>query len=92
MKNGRSGAGKRTRHMKTKHFCATDAQNQGDLEIQYCSTDDMTAGYMTKASQGTKCKLMRHEIMSIAAEENKAAKKGWRHVEMTNGQNHTKSA
>ena len=32
MKNGRSSAGKCTRHVKTKHFHATDAQNQGDLE------------------------------------------------------------
>ena len=59
MKNGRSSAGKRTRHMKIKHFYATDTHNQGDLETQCCSANDMTADHMTKASQGTKCKSMQ---------------------------------
>ena len=75
MKNGRSSAGKRTRHMKIKYFYATDAHNQGDLEMQCCSTNDMTADYMTKALQGTKCKLMRCKIMNVAANKNEAENK-----------------
>ena len=58
MKNGRSSAGKRTRHMKIKHFHVTDAHNQGDLETQCYSTNDMTADCMMKALQGTKCCLL----------------------------------
>ena len=60
----------------TTEVAETDAHNQGDLEIQHCSTNDMTADCMTKALQGTKCKLMRCKIMNIAANKNEAEKKG----------------
>ena len=72
----RSSAGKRTPHVKIKCFHVTDAHNQGDLETQYCSTNGMTADYMTKASQGTKCKLMRCKTMNVAVNKSEAEKKG----------------
>ena len=44
--------------------------------MQCCSTNDMTADHMTKASQGTKCKLMRCKIMKVAVNKSEAEKKG----------------
>ena len=48
----------------TDHF-GKPRLNQGDLEMQCCSIDNMTADYMTKALQGTKCELMRYKILNI---------------------------
>ena len=64
-KNGRSSAGKRSRHLDIRYFFITDQVNQGNLEITYCPTDVMTADYMTKPLHGQKFHKFKKEIMNI---------------------------
>ena len=64
-KNGRSSAGKRSRHLDIRYFFITDQVNQGNLEIRYCPTDVMTADYMTKPLHGQKFHKFKKEIMNI---------------------------
>ena len=64
-KNGRSSAGKRSRHLDIRYFFITDQVNQGNMEIQYCPTDLMTADYMTKPLHGKKFMKFKKEIMNL---------------------------
>ena len=50
--NGRTSAGKRSRHLDIKHFYVTDQVEKGLITIEYCPTDQMVADYATKALQG----------------------------------------
>ena len=63
--NGKASSGKRTRHFDIKLFHVTDLIKQGELQIEYCSTDEMTADYMTKALVGSKFKKHREGIMNL---------------------------
>jgi hypothetical protein len=63
--NGKASSGKRTRHFDIKLFHVTDLINQGELLVEYCSTDEMTADYMTKALVGSKFKKHRESIMNL---------------------------
>ena len=64
-KNGRSSAGKRSRHLDIRYFFITDQVNQGNLEVRYCPTDVMTADYMAKPLHGQKFHKFKKEIMNI---------------------------
>ena len=64
-KNGRSSAGKRSRHLDIRYFFITDQVNQGNIEIKYCPTDVMTADYMTKPLHGKKFIQFKKEIMNL---------------------------
>ena len=50
--NGRTSAGKRSRHLDIKHFYVTDQAEKGLIEIEYCPTDQMHVEYATKVLQG----------------------------------------
>ena len=59
--NGRSSAGKRSRHLNIKYFYITDQVEQGLVKIEYCPTDLMKADFLTKALHGKKMKKFRNE-------------------------------
>jgi hypothetical protein len=63
-KNGRSSAGKRSRHMNIKYFYITDQIKPGKLEVEFCPTDDMIADYMTKPLHGSKFQRFKKMIMN----------------------------
>ena len=67
--NGRSSAGKRSRHLNIKYFYITDQVEQGLVKIEYCPTDLMKADFLTKALHGKKMKKFRNEILNIANEQ-----------------------
>jgi hypothetical protein len=64
-KNGKKSSSKRTRALNIRYFFIADQVEKGNVEIQYCSTDDMTADYMTKPLQGKKFMKFRNEIMGF---------------------------
>ena len=64
-KNGRSSAGKRSRHLDIRYFFITDQVEKGNMEVRYCPTDMMTADYMTKPLHGQKFQKFKKEIMNI---------------------------
>ena len=61
--NGRRSAGKRSRALNVRYFFLTDHVAKGNLEIEYCPTEDMMADFMTKPLQGDKFRRFRKDIM-----------------------------
>jgi hypothetical protein len=64
-KNGKKSSSKRTRALNIRYFFITDQVEKGNVEIQYCPTDEMMADYMTKPLQGKKFIKFRNEIMGF---------------------------
>ena len=64
-KNGRKSAGQRSRAINIRYFFVSDQVEKGNLEIEYCPTDDMTADFMTKPLQGEKFLKFRAEVMGL---------------------------
>ena len=62
-KNGRKSSSKRTRHLNIRYFFLTDQHEKGNIDIQYCPTDDMVGDYMTKPLQGEKFVKFRDMVM-----------------------------
>ena len=64
-KNGRDSAGKRSRHIDARYFFIKDCYERGELDIEYCPTDEMIANYMTKPLQGEKFYKFRKMILNL---------------------------
>jgi hypothetical protein len=62
--NGKESSGKRTRHFDIKLFYINDLIERKLMELEYCSTDDMVADYMTKPLTGKKFLLFRDQILN----------------------------
>ena len=63
--NGRKSAGKRSRHLNIRYFFVTDQKAKGNIDIQYCPTDQMKGDYMTKPLHGKKFIQFRQDIMNL---------------------------
>jgi len=63
--NGRASSGHQTVHMNICYFCVTDHINQGELQIEYCPTDDMLGDFFTKPLQGAWLKQFRRIILNL---------------------------
>jgi hypothetical protein len=68
--NGKRSSSKRTRALNIRYFFIADQVEKGNVEIQYCPTDKMTADYMTKPLQGKKFTKFRNEIMGFRTRSN----------------------
>jgi hypothetical protein len=64
-KNGRASSGKRTRHVNIRYFFAHDRIQNGEIEIQYCPTEEMLADFFTKPLQGSLFLKFRNRILNI---------------------------
>ena len=47
-KNGRKSAGKQSHALNVQNFFISDQVDQGNLNVQYCLTDEMIGDFMTK--------------------------------------------
>ena len=65
--NGRKSAGKRSRHLNIRFFFVADQKAKGNIDIQYCPTDEMKGDYMTKPLHGKKFTGFRGQIMNLPA-------------------------
>ena len=63
-KNGYVSSSKRTKHIKAKYFFLKHYHHSGDLDLQYCPTEQMWADVLTKPLQGIKFRLMRSFLMN----------------------------
>ena len=63
-KNGKFSSGKRTKHINIRYFFITDRIENGELEVQYCPTDNMVADFFSKPLQGSKFTEFRNMIMN----------------------------
>ena len=64
-KNGKASSGKRTKHINIRYFFIKDRIDNGEIKVEYCPTDEMTADFFTKPLQGKKFIQFRNEIMGI---------------------------
>ena len=55
--------GKQSRALNVRYFFISDQVNQGNLNVQYCPTDEMIGDFMTKPLQGSKFMKFRKIIM-----------------------------
>ena len=69
--NGKGSSGKRTRHFDIKYFYVTDLIGRDEVKVEYCSTNDMLADYMTKPLVGSKFKLFRDHIMNLSGKHHR---------------------
>lgn len=67
--NGKASSGKRTRHFNIKYFMITVIIHRKAPSIQYCPTDAMIAGYMTKPKTGKSFHSFRNAIMNFKVHE-----------------------
>ena len=64
-KNGKRSSTKRTRHLNIRYFFLADQVAQGNVEVEYCPTDDVFGDYLTKPLQGAKFHKFRKAIMGL---------------------------
>ena len=69
-KNGRSLAGKKSKHIKNRYFLITDKVHQEDLEIRYKTTCEMLAEYQSNPQQGKLFQPMRSQLMNFHIDYN----------------------
>ena len=62
--NGCKNAGKRSRHPNMRFFFVTNQKAKGNINIEYCPTDQMKGDYMTKPLNGKKFTGFRQDIMN----------------------------
>ena len=61
--NGRKSAGKRSRALNIRYFFVTDQIARGNLTIEFCPTERMTADFYTKPLQGEPFRKFKAELM-----------------------------
>jgi len=66
-KNGTGSSSRRTRHINIRFFFIKDRISNGEVELEYCPTDQMVGDYFTKPLQGAKFHLFRRIIMGEVA-------------------------
>ena len=66
-KNGKASSSKRTKHINIRYFFITDRINNGDMRVEWCSTESMVGDFPTKPLQGRKFQHFRDVIMGVKA-------------------------
>ena len=61
--NGKKSAGKRSRALNVRYFFVTDQVEKGNLQVEYCPTNEMLGDFFTKPLQGTKFLKFRGQIL-----------------------------
>ena len=61
--NGRKSDGKRSRALNIRYFFMTDQLEKGNVNVDWCPTDEMVGYFMTKPHQGSKFKEFRDKIL-----------------------------
>jgi len=64
-RNGKASRGKRTKHINVWYFFITDRISKGEVRVEWCSTKDMVADFLTKPLQGASFKRFRDLIMGV---------------------------
>ena len=64
-KNGRASSGKRTRHINIRYFFVMDKVKSGEVSIEYCPTEAMSADPFTKPLGGSKFRFFRRRILNL---------------------------
>merc|ERR1712155_136206 len=62
-KNGRWSAGKRSKALNVRYFFISDQIEQGNVMVEYQSTGEMLADFLTKPLQGSAFQKFRSRLM-----------------------------
>jgi hypothetical protein len=62
---GKLSSGKRNRHFNIKYFYITDLIEKKEVETRFCTTNNMTADYLTKPVTGGRFHQFRREILNV---------------------------
>ena len=68
-KNGKASSSKRTKHIKVKYFYIKEKVDNGEIEIEHCSTDQMWTDINTQPKQGAVYRVFRGHVMGIPADD-----------------------
>jgi hypothetical protein len=85
--NGKASSTKRTRHINIRYFLITDKVKRGEIEIEYCPTDEMLADYFTKPLQGSLFQRHRNAILGISDADYLRIKDDYFKAKATRGHN-----
>lgn len=64
-RNGKYSSGKRTRHINVRFFFITDRISSGEVDVQYCPSEQMLGDFFTKPLQGNKFFEFRRKILNL---------------------------
>ena len=64
-RHGHASSSKRTKHIQIRYFFIKDKVDAGDIEIEYCPTEDMRSDYFTKPVQGNLFTKLCSLLMNI---------------------------
>jgi hypothetical protein len=70
--NGKRSSGKRTRALNIRYFFLTDQVEKGNVQIEYCPTDDMVGDFHTKPLQGETFRRFRDAILGHRLDKTKS--------------------
>ena len=62
-KNGKMSAGKQSHALNVWYFLISDTVDQGNLNVQYCPTNETIGDFMTKPQQGSKFQKFQKAIL-----------------------------
>jgi hypothetical protein len=63
--NGRKSSTKRTRHINIRYYFVTDRIKAGEVNVEYCPTDDMKCDPFTKPLQGKQFRDHRDDMLNV---------------------------
>jgi hypothetical protein len=70
-RNGKESSGKTRRHFDIKYFYVTDLVSRDEVEVGYCSTDEMLADYNMKPVVGRKFSLFRDRFKNLSGKHHR---------------------
>ena len=62
---GREVLGKRSRAINKRYFAIKDACDKGELDVEYCPTDNLVGNFLTKPLQGGKFLKFRDLLLGM---------------------------
>ena len=80
--NGTMSSSKRTKHIKARYFFVKDKIEDGDLEVQYCPTEQMWTDVLNKPEQGTPFRKDRAALMNVPVDYNDDAERRRTHPKL----------
>jgi hypothetical protein len=68
-KNGTASSSRNTRHINIRYFFIKDRIKSGEVEINFCPSNEMVADFFTKPIQGKRFIDLRNVIMGVQLEK-----------------------
>lgn len=64
-RNGHWSKGKRSKHISVRYFFIKDRVKSGEMDIEWCPSEQMSGDYFTKSLQGDKFVEFRKKILNL---------------------------